>query len=64
MLNLLQPRKDADAESNAMIARAATQVAGIAQVHRLLMASPARAPLSPMVVAILQPVSSRRHKLL
>lgn len=57
VLNLLQPRKDADAESNAMIARAATQVAGIAQVHGILMASPARAPLSAMVVAIAEAVA-------
>lgn len=57
VLNLLQPRKDADAQSNAMIARAATQVAGIAQVHGILMASPARAPLSGMVVAIAEAVA-------
>lgn len=57
VLNLLQPRKDADAESNAMITRAATQVAGIAQVHGILMASPARAPLSGLVVAITEAVA-------
>ncbi|MBP8305700.1 MAG: PAS domain S-box protein [Burkholderiaceae bacterium] len=58
VLNLLQPRQDADAESNAMITRAATQVAGIAQVHGILMASPARAPLSSMVVAIVEAVAT------
>lgn len=57
VLNLLQPRKGADAESNAMIVRAATQVAGIAQVHGILMASPARAALSGMVVAIAETVA-------
>ncbi len=61
VLNLLQPRASADEVSNEMILRAATQVAGIAHIHGILMTSPERAPLARMVVAIADAVSTLWH---
>lgn len=61
VLNLLQPRASADEVSNEMILRAATQVAGIAHIHGILMSSPERAPLTRMVVAIADAVSALWH---
>jgi PAS domain S-box-containing protein len=61
VLNLLQPRASADEVSNEMILRAATQVAGIAHIHGILMSSPERAPLARMVVAIADAVSALWH---
>ena len=61
VLNLLQPRPDADEASNAMILRAATQVAGIAHIHGILMTSPAHAPLASLVRAIADAVATLWH---
>ena len=54
VLALLRRRDDVDPKTNALVAKAATQIAGIAEVHGILMKSPAAATLTSMVVAIAQ----------
>ncbi len=54
VLALLRQRDDVDPKTNALVAKAATQIAGIAEVHGILMKSPNAASLTSMVVAIAQ----------
>jgi PAS domain S-box-containing protein len=61
LLWVLPQRADVDPQTNAILAKAATQIAGIAEVHSILMQSPKAAPLTSMVIAIANAAARPRN---